>query len=101
MHQMQLPEEILHLVIVRMLLYSQLIYLHARLLVHLVSRDVAAHDLQSSAELSDFAENHMLLILNENVLIPRVRYVRIYIEFVIADLALEDEAEVATFVVLF
>ena len=101
MHQMQLPQEILDLVIVRMFFYRQLIYLHTRLLVHLVSRDVAAHDLQSSAELSDFAENHMLLILNENVLVPRVRYVRIHVEFVVADLPLEDEAEVAAFVVLF
>lgn len=71
-HQMQLPQEVLHLIILSMFLDGQLVNLHRGLLVQLVASDVPTHYLQRAAQLTNLADDTVLLVLDQDILVPRV-----------------------------
>ena len=99
-HQVELPEEVLDLVVVRVLFDRQLVYLHARLLVHLVAGYSAAHDLQSPTQLPYLPQNQMLFVFYQDVFVAGMRDVRVHIQFVVADSGLKKETQVAALIVL-
>lgn len=70
MDQVKLAQEILDLVVCRMLFDRELVYLHRSLLVGLVSSDGATHYLQRPTQLTNLSEYTVLFILDQNVLVP-------------------------------
>ena len=89
MDQMELAQEILDLVISRMLFNRELVYLHRSLLVGLVSSDCAAHYLQRPTQLTNLSEYTVLFVLDQNVLVAGLRNMRVHIEFVVAYVGLK------------
>ena len=67
----------------------------------MVASDVPTQDLERASELTNLANDIVLFIFDEDVLVARVRNVRVNIKFVVAYVRLEDVPKVTAFIILF